>query len=168
DYDLDTIIYATGFDAMTGSVTRIKITGKDGQTIQEKWDEGPKTYLGLMISGFPNMFNMVSAGSPSVLATMVTSAEQHGDWVGECLEYMRDNGKAVIDATLEAEAEWSAAVKRAGDASLRTNCDSWYVGSNVEGKPRAFAPYIGGWPPYVARCNAETQSDYANCVLTPG
>lgn len=168
DYDLDTIIYATGFDAMTGSVTRIKITGKDGQTIQEKWDEGPKTYLGLMISGFPNMFNMVSAGSPSVLATMVTSAEQHGDWVGECLEYMRDNGKAVIDATPEAEAEWSAEVKRAGDASLRTNCDSWYVGSNVEGKPRAFAPYIGGWPPYVARCNAETQSGYANCVLTAG
>jgi cation diffusion facilitator CzcD-associated flavoprotein CzcO len=166
DYDLDTIIYATGFDAMTGSVTRIKITGKDGQTIQEKWDEGPKTYLGLMISGFPNMFNMVSAGSPSVLATMVTSAEQHGDWVGECLEYMRDNGKAVIDATPEAEAEWSAEVKRAGDASLRTNCDSWYVGSNVEGKPRAFAPYIGGWPPYVARCNAETRSNYANCVLT--
>lgn len=166
DYDLDMIIYATGFDAMTGSVTRIKITGKDGQTIQQKWDEGPKTYLGLMISGFPNMFNMVSAGSPSVLATMVTSAEQHGDWVGECLEYMRDNGKAVIDATPEAEAEWSAEVKRAGDASLRTNCDSWYVGSNVEGKPRAFAPYIGGWPTYVARCDAETTSDYANCVLT--
>ena len=166
DYDLDTIIFATGFDAMTGSVTRIRITGKGGQTIQQKWAEGPKTYLGLMISGFPNMFNMVSAGSPSVLATMVTAAEQHGDWVGECLGHMRETGKTVIEATPEAEAEWSAEVKRAGDASLRTNCDSWYVGSNIEGKARAFAPYIGGWPPYVARCNAETASKYENCVLS--
>ena len=166
DYNLDTIIFATGFDAMTGSVTRIRITGKGGQTIQQKWAEGPKTYLGLMISGFPNMFNMVSAGSPSVLATMVTAAEQHGDWVGECLDHMRETGKTVIEATPEAEAEWSAEVKRAGDASLRTNCDSWYVGSNIEGKARAFAPYIGGWPPYVARCNAETASKYENCVLS--
>jgi cation diffusion facilitator CzcD-associated flavoprotein CzcO len=166
DYDLDTIIFATGFDAMTGSVTRIRITGKGGQTIQQKWAEGPKTYLGLMISGFPNMFNMVSAGSPSVLATMVTAAEQHGDWVGECLDHMRETGKIVIEATPEAEAEWSAEVKRAGDASLRTNCDSWYVGSNIEGKARVFAPYIGGWPPYVARCNAETASKYENCVLS--
>ena len=166
DYDLDTIIFATGFDAMTGSVTRIRITGKGGQTIQQKWAEGPKTYLGLMISGFPNMFNMVSAGSPSVLATMVTAAEQHGDWVGECLDHMRETGKTVIEATPEAEAEWSAEVKRAGDASLRTNCDSWYVGSNIEGKARVFAPYIGGWPPYVARCNAETASKYENCVLS--
>ena len=166
DYNLDTIIFATGFDAMTGSVTRIRITGKGGQTIQQKWAEGPKTYLGLMISGFPNMFNMVSAGSPSVLATMVTAAEQHGDWVGECLDHMRETGKTVIEATPEAEAEWSAEVKRAGDASLRTNCDSWYVGSNIEGKARAFAPYIGGWPPYIARCNAETASKYENCVLS--
>ena len=166
DYNLDTIIFATGFDAMTGSVTRIRITGKGGQTIQQKWAEGPKTYLGLMISGFPNMFNMVSAGSPSVLATMVTAAEQHGDWVGECLDHMRETGKTVIEATPEAEAEWTAEVKRAGDASLRTNCDSWYVGSNIEGKARAFAPYIGGWPPYVARCNAETASKYENCVLS--
>ena len=166
DYNLDTIIFATGFDAMTGSVTRIRITGKGGQTIQQKWAEGPKTYLGLMISGFPNMFNMVSAGSPSVLATMVTAAEQHGDWVGECLDHMRETGKTVIEVTPEAEVEWTAEVKRAGDASLRTNCDSWYVGSNIEGKARAFAPYIGGWPPYVARCNAETASKYENCVLS--
>jgi cyclohexanone monooxygenase len=160
NYDLDSIIYATGFDAMTGSVTRIKITGKNGQTIQEKWMDGPKTFLGLTISGFPNMFNMVSAGSPSVLATMVTCAEQHGDWIGNCLDYMRVNGKTVIDATPEAEAEWSAEVKRAGDESLRTNCDSWYVGSNVEGKARAFAPYIGGWPPYVNKCAEVAANEY--------
>jgi cyclohexanone monooxygenase len=166
DYDLDVIIYATGFDAMTGGVTRIKITGKDGQTIQEKWADGPKTFIGLSIAGFPNMFNMVSAGSPSVLATMVTGAEQHGDWIGDCLDYMRDNGKTVIDATPEAEAEWSAEVKRAGDISLRTNCNSWYVGSNVEGKARVFAPYIGGWPPYVAKCDEVAAKGYDGYTLS--
>ena len=111
------------------------------------------------------MFNMVSAGSPSVLATMVTCAEQHGDWIGNCLDYMRVNGKTVIDATPEAEAEWSAEVKRAGDESLRTNCDSWYVGSNVEGKARAFAPYIGGWPPYVQKCSAVAGNGYEGFEL---
>ena len=160
DYNLDMIIYATGFDAMTGSVTRIEITGANGQTIQEKWADGPHTYMGLSISGFPNMFNMVSAGSPSVLATMVTCAEQHGDWIGDCLEYMRANSYTRIDATPQAEADWDAEVNRAADASLRVKCDSWYVGSNVEGKARVFAPYIGGWPPYISKCTAIAQNGY--------
>ncbi len=160
DYNLDMIIYATGFDAMTGSVTRIEITGANGQTIQEKWADGPHTYIGLSISGFPNMFNMVSAGSPSVLATMVTCAEQHGDWIGDCLEYMRANSYTRIDATPQAEADWDAEVNRAADASLRVKCDSWYVGSNVEGKARVFAPYIGGWPPYISKCTAIAQNGY--------
>jgi len=160
DYNLDMIIYATGFDAMTGSVTRIEITGANGQTIQEKWADGPHTYMGLSISGFPNMFNMVSAGSPSVLATMVTCAEQHGDWIGDCLEYMRANSYTRIDATPQAEADWDAEVNRAADASLRVKCDSWYVGSNVEGKARVFAPYIGGWPPYITKCIAIAQNGY--------
>ena len=160
DYNLDMIIYATGFDAMTGSVTRIEITGANGQTIQEKWADGPHTYMGLSIAGFPNMFNMVSAGSPSVLATMVTCAEQHGDWIGDCLEYMRANSYTRIDATLQAEADWDAEVNRAADASLRVKCDSWYVGSNVEGKARVFAPYIGGWPPYITKCTAIAQNGY--------
>ena len=160
DYNLDMIIYATGFDAMTGSVTRIEITGTNGQTIQEKWADGPHTYIGLSISGFPNMFNMVSAGSPSVLATMVTCAEQHGDWIGDCLEYMRANSYTRIDATPQAEADWDAEVNRAADTSLRIKCDSWYVGSNVEGKARVFAPYIGGWPPYITKCTAIAQNGY--------
>jgi len=165
DYALDAIIYATGFDAMTGGVTRIRITGTGGQTIQQKWVDGPQTYLGLTISGFPNMFNMVSAGSPSVLATMVTCAEQHGDWIAHCLEYMRDNGHRRIDATPEAEADWVAEVNRAANASLRSTCDSWYVGSNVEGKARAFAPYIGGWPPYVQKCSAVAGNGYEGFEL---
>ncbi len=165
DYDLDAIVYATGFDAMTGSVTRIKITGANGQTIQEKWADGPATYIGLTISGFPNMFNMVSAGSPSVLATMVTCAEQHGDWVADCLVHMRDNGLTLIDATPEAEQSWVDEVNRASQLSLRTRCDSWYVGSNVVGKARVFAPYIGGWPPYVQKCNDVVANGYEGFTL---
>ncbi|MEC7488162.1 MAG: NAD(P)/FAD-dependent oxidoreductase [Pseudomonadota bacterium] len=166
EYDLDAIIYATGFDAMTGSVTRIKITGVNGETIQNKWADGPRTYLGLTISGFPNMFNMVSAGSPSVLATMVTGAEQHGDWIADCLQYMREHGYTRIDARLEAEEEWVTEVNRAADLSLRSKCDSWYVGSNVEGKARVFAPYIGGWPPYVEKCNSVVANGYEGFELT--
>ena len=166
DFDLDVIIYATGFDAMTGGVTKIAITGAGGQTIQEKWADGPRTYIGLTISGFPNMFNMVSAGSPSVLATMVTAAEQHGDWVADCLDFMRKNGHTRIDATPEAEADWVAEVDRAASLSLRVKCDSWYVGSNVAGKARVFAPYIGGWPPYVAKCEAIVANGYEGFDLS--
>ena len=165
DYDLDVIIYATGFDAMTGSVTRIAITGTNGLTIQDKWADGPHTYLGLTTSGFPNMFNLVSVGSPSVLATMVTGAEQHGDWVGDCMEYMRDKGLSRIDATVQAEADWDAEVTRAASASLRMQCDSWYVGSNVEGKARVFAPYIGGWPPYIQKCTEVVANGYEGFEL---
>ena len=160
DYDLDAIIYATGFDAMTGSVTRIKITGTGGRRIQDKWVDGPHNYLGLSISGFPNMFNMVSAGSPSVLATMVTCAEQHGDWVADCLQYMRKHNYTCIDATPEAEADWMTEVNRAADLSLRSKCDSWYIGANVEGKARSFAPYIGGWPTYVEKCKSVAAKSY--------
>ena len=166
DYDLNAIIYATGFDAMTGSVTRIKITGCDGRTIQDKWADGPRNYLGLTISGFPNMFNMVNAGSPSVLATMVTCAEQHGDWVADCLQYMRKHRFTRIDATPEAEADWVSEVNRAADLSLRSKCDSWYVGSNVKGKARSFAPYIGGWPPYVEKCKSVAANGYKGFDLT--
>lgn len=160
DYDLDAIIYATGFDAMTGSVTRIRITGSDGLTIQKKWEDGPSNYLGLTIAGFPNMFNMVSAGSPSVLATMVTCAEQHGDWVVDCLSYMREHDFTSINATTVAEDDWVATVNAASEVSLRTRCDSWYVGSNVVGKARVFAPYIGGYPPYVDKCETVAATGY--------
>ena len=136
-----------------------------GQSIQEKWEAGPLTYLGLTVSGFPNMFNLVSAGSPSVLATMVTGAEQHGDWVADCLEYMRTRGYSRIEATEEAESQWSAEVNQAGENSLRSKCDSWYVGSNVKGKARVFAPYIGGWPPYVKKCKAVADNDYDGFTL---
>ncbi len=160
DYELDAIITATGFDAMTGSVTRIKITGIGGLTIREKWRPGPGTYLGMTISGFPNMFNIAGPGSPSVLATMVTGIEQHVEWIARCMSWMRENGKRRIEATPEAEAAWGEEVEAAAKASLRSTCESWYVGSNVPGKARVFMPYIGGFPKYVAMCDRVAADGY--------
>lgn len=160
EFNLDAIVCATGFDAMTGSITRINITGVNGQTIQEKWRGGPHNYIGLTVSGFPNMFYMAGPGSPSVLATMVTAIEQHGDWIADCMSWMRDGGKTRIDAQPEAEAEWVAEVNRIADGSLRSTCNSWYVGSNIEGKARVFMPYIGGFPPYVEKCDTVSACGY--------
>ena len=160
DYALDAIITATGFDAMTGGVTRIRITGIGGLTIEEKWRLGPSTYLGMTVSGFPNMFNIAGPGSPSVLATMVTGIEQHADWIAACMSWMRANGKTRIEATPEAEAAWGDEVEAAAQASLRSTCDSWYVGSNIAGKARVFMPYIGGFPKYVAMCDRVSARGY--------
>ena len=165
DYAFDAIICATGFDAMTGGVTRIRITGADGLTIQDKWRAGPSTFLGLTIAGFPNMFNMAGPGSPSVLATMVTCIEQHGDWIAECMSWMRQNGKRRIEATEEAEAAWGEEVEAAARASLRSTCDSWYVGSNIPGKARVFMPYIGGYPRYVEKCDQVAAQGYDGFAL---
>ncbi|MEL0112173.1 MAG: cyclohexanone monooxygenase, partial [Rickettsiales bacterium] len=166
EYELDAIICATGFDAMTGSVTRIRITGLGGQTIQEKWAGGPDNYLGMTVSGFPNMFNMAGPGSPSVLATMVTAAEQHAEWISRCMEWMRENGKTRIDAKRVSEVGWVEEVNKAAEGSLRSTCNSWYVGSNVPGKARVFMPYIGGFPSYVERCEVEAKSGYVGFSVT--
>ncbi len=160
DFELDAIVCATGFDAMTGSVTKIRITGVNGLTIQQKWHSGPDTYLGLAVAGFPNMFNMAGPGSPSVLATMVTCIEQHGDWIADCMSWMRSKRKTRIEATPAAEAAWAQEVAAAASASLRSNCDSWYVGSNVAGKARVFMPYIGGYPRYVEICDEVAADGY--------
>ena len=160
EYELDAIIYATGFDAMTGSVTRIKIAGANGLTIQEKWRDGPRTYLGLTIAGFPNMFNIAGPGSPSVLASMVTAIEQHVELIASCLWWMRETGKVRIEATVKAEQAWGEKVEAAAQTSLRSTCDSWYLGSNIPGKPRVFMPYIGGFPEYVAKCNKGVARGY--------
>ena len=138
----------------------INITGANGLTIQDKWRPGPSTFLGMTISGFPNMFNIAGPGSPSVLATMVTCIEQHGDWITECMSWMRSHGKRRIEATPEAEAAWVLEVEAAANASLRSQCDSWYVGSNIPGKARVFSPYIGGYPRYVEKCNRVAAGGY--------
>ncbi len=166
EYLLDYIVCATGFDAMTGSVTRIAIKGRGGKMIQEAWSEGPCNYLGLAVAEFPNMFNMVSVGGPSVLATMVTCSEQHGDLIAEMLTFMRERGLSVIEAKADAQARWGRKVEEAAAGSLRSSCNSWYVGSNVSGKPRVFMPWIGGFPSYVEACEAEVASGYPGFSLT--
>ena len=165
EYMLDAIVCATGFDAMTGSITRIRITGRGGVTIQDKWREGPGTYLGLAVPGFPNMFNMVGPGGPSVLATMVTCGEQHGDWIADLIVAMRQGGRTRVETTPEAEATWAREVADAASASLRSTCNSYYVGSNVPGKARVFMPYIGGFPKYVEACDREAAAGYPSFVL---
>lgn len=160
EYDLDAIVCATGFDAITGSVTRIQITGLNGLTIGDAWSEGAKSYLGISVAGFPNMFNINGPGSPGVLATMVTGAEYHVDWICDCITWMQTNRLSRIDAEPEAQENWVEKVNEIGNKSIRSQCDSWYVGANVPGKPRVFMPYAGGFPNYVNECDQVSKRNY--------
>jgi cyclohexanone monooxygenase len=165
EYAVDAIVFATGFDAMTGALLKIDIRGTGGQTLREKWREGPKTYLGLGIAGFPNLFTITGPGSPSVLTNMLPSIEQHVEWVADCIGYLRDNRLGRIEPRAEAEEDWVAHVREVAGGSLRSTCSSWYVGANVPGKPRVFMPYIGGFPAYVQKCNAVAANGYEGFVL---
>ena len=165
EYAVDAIVFATGFDAMTGALLRIDIRGTGGQTLSEKWREGPKTYLGLGIAGFPNLFTITGPGSPSVLTNMLPSIEQHVEWVADCIAYLRDNGRSRIEAWSEAEENWVAHVREVAGGSLRSTCSSWYIGANVPGKPRVFMPYIGGYPAYVEKCEAVASNGYEGFTL---
>ncbi|MGE0630297.1 MAG: flavin-containing monooxygenase [Hyphomicrobiaceae bacterium] len=165
DYPLDALVLATGFDAMTGSVVRIDIEGRGGLSIQNAWRDGPGNYIGLAIHGFPNMFNMAGPGGPSVLANMVACSEQHVEWVSDCMSYMRENGHTRIEATAEAQTSWGEEVAAAAKTSLRSTCNSWYIGANVEGKARVFMPYIGGFPKYEAFCDRVARNGYKGFEL---
>ena len=160
EYAVDAIIFATGFDAMTGALLKIDIRGISGRTLGDKWREGPKTYLGLGIAGFPNLFTITGPGSPSVLTNMLPSIEQHVEWIADCVAYLRDNGLSRIEPEVEAEERWVAHVREVAGGSLRSTCSSWYVGANVPGKPRVFMPYIGGFPAYVEKCDAVAANRY--------
>ena len=153
EHDFDVVVCATGFEAMTGAFDKIAVTGREGLTLKEKWVAGPRTYLGLSTSGFPNFFMITGPGSPSVLASMIQSIEQHADWMVDCMAHMRDIGAATIEPTLVAEDDWVDHVNEVAQVSLRSTCSSWYVGANVPGRPRVFMPYIGGFPVYVDKCN---------------
>ena len=152
-HEVDAIVCATGFAAMTGSFDKIQITGRNGLTLAEKWRGGPRTYLGLSTSGFPNFFMITGPGSPSVLANMIQSIEQHVDWMVDCIAHMRDTGANTFEPGLDYENDWVAHVNEVSKISLRSTCSSWYVGANLPGRPRVFMPYIGGFPIYVNRCN---------------
>src|SRR6202040_3272575 len=146
EYAVDAIVFATGFDAMTGALLKIDIRGTGGQALKEKWREGPKTYLGLGIADFPNLFTITGPGSPSVLTNMLPSIEQHVEWIADCILHARERGRRSIEPTPAAEHEWMMHVSEVADATLFPSCNSWYVGANIPGKPRVFMPYIGGFP----------------------
>jgi cyclohexanone monooxygenase len=167
DYELDAIVFATGFDAMTGSVAKIEITGPDGTTLNQKWAEGPRTYLGLMSAGFPNMFVITGPGSPSVLSNMIVSIEQHVDWIADCLGAMRERGLDRIEATREAEDKWVMHVNEVADRTVYPQANSWYMGANIPGKPRIFMPYIGGVGVYRQICNGIAARGYEGFALRP-
>lgn len=157
---LDAIVFATGFDAMTGPLNRIDIRGRGGERLRDKWASGPRTYLGLASVGFPNLFMITGPGSPSVLGNMPTSIEQHVDWIGDCLAYLRAAGMTTVEATPEAEARWGAHVKELADDTLFPQTDSWYMGANIPGKPRVFLPYIGGFGTYRKLCDEVAAKGY--------
>jgi cyclohexanone monooxygenase len=164
-YEFDSVIYATGFDAMTGALMALDIRGVNGARLRETWAEGPRTYLGLGVAGFPNLFTITGPGSPSVLTNMLPTIEQHVEWIADCLAFLRARGFDRIEATAEAEAAWVAHVNEIADRTLFPTCNSWYLGANVPGKPRVFMPYIG-FPPYVAKCNEVAANGYEGFALS--
>ncbi|TXL69705.1 NAD(P)/FAD-dependent oxidoreductase [Vineibacter terrae] len=166
DYALDAIVFATGFDAMTGALREIDIRTTHGATLADKWDGGPLTYLGLMVADFPNMFIITGPGSPGVKTQMIASIEQHTDWIAGCLAHMRRHQLDRVEPTAEAEAAWVQHVNAVADSTLYPLANSWYVGANIPGKPRVFMPYVGGFDAYKRRCDAVAAGGYEGFKLT--
>ena len=164
-FEVDLIVMATGFDAMTGAVSKIDIRGVGGHALVEKWQDGPRAYLGLATHGFPNLFLVTGPGSPSVLSNMLPSIEQHVEWISDCIAHVRDGQYATIDAEAEAEAAWVEHVNETADLSIYPKCNSWYLGANIKGKKRVFMPYLGV-PPYVEKCREVVAGGYTGFTLT--
>ena len=165
-YDLDIIVFATGFDAMTGTLLNMGITGTDGQKLEEAWQAGPRTYLGLQMAGFPNFFTVTGPGSPSVLANMPVAIEQHVEWISDCIEHLYSQDLSRIEATDEAQETWVDHVREAGEATLFPRANSWYVGANVPGKSRVFLPYVDGMVAYRDKCDDVAQNNYDGFITS--
>lgn len=165
-YEVDAIVYATGFDAMTGSLFRLNIRGRGGMLLQEKWADGPHTYLGIATADFPNLFMITGPGSPSVLSNMPVSIEQHVEWIAACLGHMQSRGLDQIEPLHEAEEAWDAHVAETAAATLFPRADSWYMGANIPGKPRVFFPYAGGVGVYRQRCAEVADNRYEGFILS--
>lgn len=166
EYELDMIVYATGFDAMTGAMTRMNVTGVGGQDLREKWHDGPTNYLGFMVAGFPNLFMVHGPGSPSVLAQMITTGEWQVDWIADRIKDLEGSGHRRIDTTPAAEGEWGQETEGIASATLFPKADSWYVGANIPGKPRVTMVYLGGFNLYRQRCDDAVTNDYRGFVLS--
>jgi len=165
EYTLDSLVFATGFDAMTGALTSIDIRGRGGVSLKQKWSSGPRTYLGVTIAGFPNLFLITGPGSPSVFSNMVVSIEQHVDWIAEFLSYARQHRLASVEATQDAEHAWVAHVNEVGNSTLCPLAKSWYMGANVPGKPRVFMPYLGGVGAYRQKCDEVSEHGYEGFAI---
>ena len=162
------IVFATGFDAMTGSFFKMDIRGRDDLSLNEKWSEGPKTYLGLQVAGFPNMFMITGPGSPSVLSNMPASIEQHIEWISDFLEYLREHGIKIAEADFDAETAWVSHVNEIAEPTMFMLANSWYLGANIPGKPRVFMPYAGGLGTYREKCNEVAHNGYEGFILGSG
>ncbi|HSB40653.1 MAG TPA: NAD(P)/FAD-dependent oxidoreductase [Methylomirabilota bacterium] len=165
EYEVDALVFATGFDAMTGALLDIDIRGRGGRRLREEWAAGPRTYLGLAIAGFPNLFTITGPGSPSVLSNMIVSIEQHVDWIADCLAYLREHGHATIEPTAEAQEAWVQHVSDVGHMTLYPRAPSWYMGANIPGKPCVFMPYIGGVGVYRQKCDEVAAKGYDGFAL---
>ncbi|MEP0203052.1 MAG: NAD(P)/FAD-dependent oxidoreductase [Halioglobus sp.] len=165
EYEFDCLVYATGFDAMTGALARIDIRGREGRALKEKWQEGPKTYLGLETVGFPNFFMVTGPGSPSVLTNMLPSIEQHVEFIADAIAYLRENDLCAIEPEQAAEDAWVEHVNEVAEGTLYPTCNSWYLGANIPGKPRVFLPLLG-FPDYVAKCEEVVAHGYEGFKLS--
>jgi cation diffusion facilitator CzcD-associated flavoprotein CzcO len=167
EYEFDAIVFATGFDAMTGALSAIDIKGRNGVSLAAQWVAGPRTYLGVAMAGFPNLFTVTGPLSPSVLSNMVVSIEQHVEWIADCIVYLREHDLAAIEATIAAQDEWVQHVADVGAFTLFPKADSWYMGANVPGKPRVFLPYVGGVGVFREKCAQVAADGYEGFTLTP-
>lgn len=164
-YPLDVLVFATGFDAMTGALERIDIHGRRGQLLRDRWDSGPATLLGIQTAGFPNLFMITGPGSPSVLSNMLQSIEQNVDWLTDLLLWMREKGYSQIETQETAQEDWMHYVASMAEPTLYTRCNSWYRGANIDGKPQVFSPCVG-YMPYVEHCDAVAAEGYPGFSFT--
>ncbi len=165
EHELDVLVFATGYDAMTGPLLGIDPIGRGGQRLGEKWAGGPSSYLGIAVAGFPNMFTITGPGSPSALSNAVVSIEQHVEWLARLLAHATETGLRLVEADEVAEKEWTQHVQDVGDATLYPHTDSWYMGANIPGKPRVFLPYIGGVGHYRTLCDSVADDGYSGFDL---
>ena len=165
DFEFDTLVLATGFDAMTGTMLRLDLRGRGGLPIQQKWHAGPLNYLGLAIAGFPNLFNIAGPGSTSAFTNVIVAIEQHVDWIADCIAYLDAHGLSTIEASEPAEAAWAEHVNTAARRTVFLSCNSWYLGANIPGKPRLFMPLASGFPQYAERCAQTARNGYEGFVL---
>ncbi len=163
---LDAVVFATGYDALTGALARIAIQGLQGHSLAQAWAQGPRTLLGLMSAGFPNLFIVTGPGSPSVLVNMLVGIEQHSEWISSCLSHLRAHGYTRMDAQADAQQRWVAHVNAAADRTLFPKADSWFLGANIPGKPRVFMPYVAKIGVYRRECDEVAQRGYAGFALT--